>query len=121
MDKYLQIANYFLGEEYQVTPGAGANTVPNTGILRNDFNSIFPHGFTTDATMLSEKELEGVIEVVASNDFRHLNGYKKQCEDNIATLKTMGQKNRIDDLEVRLFIVDKAIAKKNQGAIHPEN
>lgn len=119
---YLRIANIFLGEEYEVTPSPGNAGIPNVGMLRNDFNSIFPHGFTTDATTLTEKELTAIIDTVAEcNDLRHLLGYQKQAEDNIETLKKLGQKNRIDDLTVRNFIVEKAIAIKNMRAPHLEN
>jgi len=122
MDEYLKIANYFLGEEYEVTPGAGDSTIPGTQILRNDFNKIWPQGFTADATQLTDKEVEGIIPVLAaSNDLRMLTGWKNQAEDNLVVLRKLGQTNRIDDMNVRIFLVDKAIQIKNQGAPHLEN
>jgi len=121
-DNILKSANYFLGEDFQNSPTANAPQVPNSDVIRNDYTSIFPHGFTTDATTLSEKEIQAVIDTVAEcNDLRHLLAYKKQNEDNIATLKTLGQNNRINDLTVRDFIVERAIAIKNSRAPHLEN
>lgn len=119
---YLDIANYFLGEDFQNSPSGSVNPVANVGTLRNDYASVFPHAFTGDATTLSEKELQATIDTVAEcNDLRHLLGHQKELQDNIQTLKTLGQNNRINDLEVRLFIVEKAIAIKNMRAPHLEN
>lgn len=121
MEQYLNIANYLLGEEYEVTPGAGSNTIPGVGLLRNDFNKIWPVGFTADTTTISEKEAEDVVNVLATNTLALLQGYKNQCEDNIETVRKLGQKNRLDDLLIRLHLVEKAIFLKNQMAAHPEN
>lgn len=121
MENYLKIANYFLGEEYTLAPSGNGVAVPNTDVLRNDYASIFPQGLG-DTTLLTEKECGAIIDTLANcNDLRHLVGYKKQAEDNMVTLRTLGQKNRIDDLNVRLFMVERAISIKNMRAPHLEN
>jgi hypothetical protein len=121
MENYLKIANYFLGEEYTLAPTGNGVAVPNTDMLRNDYTSIFPHGMG-DSTLMTQKEIESTIDTLANtNDLRHLLGYKNQAEDNLETLRRNGQKNRIDDLNVRLFMVEKAIAIKNSRAPHLEN
>ena len=121
MDNYLKIANYFLGEEYTLAPTGNGVAVPNTDMLRNDYSSIFPHGMG-DSTLMTQKEIESTIDTLANtNDLRHLLGYQKQAEDNLETLRRNGQKNRIDDLNVRLFMVEKAKKKKNLRAPHLEN
>ncbi len=121
MKNYFDIANYLLGEEYSVTPGAGSNTIPATDILRNDFNKIWPVGFPADATQMTEKQLEDTVPLLAQNTLLLLQSCKNQYEDNLETLKRLGQKNRVDDLNIRLFLIEKAILIKAQGALHPEN
>lgn len=111
--KVYDIANYFLGESVP------AVSVPGGDVIRNDYGEkVLPHGFTSDTTLLSDKEIEDAIIVMAQSSIRLLKSYRNQLEDTLATVEKLGQKNRVKDIKIRLYMVDEAlatIAKQEDG------
>lgn len=104
MNKGIELANYFLGEASTL---AGT---PGTDIIRNDYaEKVFPHGFTSDTTVLTPKEIIDTIVFMTSVEPRLLRGYVNQVEDNIETLKELKQMNRVADLQIRLFMANFAL------------
>lgn len=112
-NKVYDIANYFLGESVP------AVSTPGAEVIRNDFGEkVLPHGFTADTTLLSDKEIEDAIIVMAQSSVRLLKSYKNQLEDTLETVETLGQKNRAKDIKIRLYMADEAlktIAKQEDG------
>lgn len=106
MNKLYDLANYLLGESTALVG------TPGTDIVRNDFGEkVLPHGFTADTTLLSDKEIEDAIIVMSQSSIRLLKSYKNQIEDTIETVKKLGQKNRLNDLKIRLYMAEEALKK----------
>jgi hypothetical protein len=98
------IANYLL--ESSPIPQNSNTIIPGTSQLRNDYyTKVWPHGMTSDVTELSPKELQDLIVFQSESiEPRFLYLYIKQTEDNLALLEKEGQKNRVQDLKIRLAI-----------------
>lgn len=111
MLKSQSIANYLL-EDGSPNQSNVTTSIPGTTPLRNDYGEkIFPHGFTTDTTLLSPKEIQDVIVFMSeTGNPDHVAKYIKQTEDNLATVEKQGQKNRVEDLKIRLAIAYAALS-----------
>lgn len=111
MTKTHNLANYLL-EDGAVNQAGVSTEIQGTQELRNDYGpKIFPHGFTTDTTLLSPKEIQDVIVFMSETGNPDLIAkFIKQTEDNVATLEKLGQKNRIQDSKIRLGIAYAALS-----------
>jgi len=111
MLKSQTIANYLL-EDGAIIQTPGSVSIPGTSTLRNDYGEkIFPHGFVSDTTLLTPKEIQDVIVFMSeTGNPRLISNYIKQTEDNLATVEKLGQKNRVQDLKIRLGITYAALA-----------
>ena len=117
MTKTHNIANYLLNEGADDTttraPGVGGVTLPSTTQqLRDDYGAkIWPHGITTDFTLLSPKELQDLIVYLGETGNPDLIAkYIKQTEDNLSVIEKEGQRNRAQDLRIRLSIAYAGLA-----------
>lgn len=83
---------------------------PGTDIIQNDYaRRIFPHGFTTDCTTLSPKEVLDVVKIAALADPIVLKTFINQAQDAMTTFEKLGQMNRVDDLKIRISICQNAL------------
>lgn len=113
MKREYNLANTFLGEG-DVEIATPFSAIPGTGTIRNDYGEkVFPQGFTTDTTMLTQKEIFDTIVYLTTVDPRLLKGCLNQMEDAVVTLSGLGQKNRIADLKIRIFMVSFALNKND--------
>ena len=117
--KSYDLSNWFLGEEYAVAQPSAPAPLPGTGIIRNDYvEKVFPHGFTSDTTMLSPKEIGDAIVYMTIVEPRLLKAYLNQLEDAIATVVELKQTHRLADLKIRQFMASVALAKNDFLAQH---
>lgn len=112
MSKYQDLANYLLNETTSPAHYVGVSSPSTTQDLRDDYGEkIFPHAFTTDTTTLSPKEIQDVIVFMSETGNPDLIvKFIKQTEDNLATVEKLGQKNRVEDLKIRLAIAYAGLA-----------
>lgn len=112
MTKNHNLANYLLNETTSPTHFTGVTLPSTTQVLRDDYGpKIWPHGVTTDFTTLSPKELQDLIVYLGETgnpDF--IAKYIKQTEDNLSVIEKEGQKNRAQDLRIRLSIAYAGLA-----------
>lgn len=112
--KSYDLSNWFLGEEYAVAQPAAPTQLPGTGIIRNDYvEKVFPHGFTSDTTMLTPKEIGDTIVFMTTVEPRLIKAYLNQLEDAIATVIELKQTHRLADLKIRQFIASVALSKND--------
>lgn len=109
MRKEHAISNWYLGEA-----SALAGT-PGTEVIRNDYGEkVFPHGFTSDTTTLSPKEITDAIIYMSTVEPRLLNAYLNQLEDNISTITDLKQAHRLADLKIRQFMASFALTNADK-------
>jgi len=111
MLKNHSIANYLL-EDGSINQSNVTTSIPATSTLRNDYGEkIFPHGTSSDLTLATPKEIQDLIVFMSeTGNPRLISNYIKQTEDNLATVEKLGQKNRVQDLKIRLGITYAALA-----------
>lgn len=113
MEYRYEMANSLLGESDVVAFGAAAS-IPGTGAIRNDFGQkVFPEGFTSDCTELSQKEILDTIVYLTTVSPRLISLCLKQISDAIATATQMGQMLRVADLKIRQFMLSFALHKND--------
>lgn len=100
------IAEYLLNETTSPAHFTGVDLPSTTQLLRDDYHSkVWPHGITTDFTLLTQKEIQDLIVYLGeTGNPDELAKYIKQNEDNLAALEKSGQLNRVQDLKIRLAI-----------------
>ena len=104
------LANYLL-EDGNIVQN-GSTVIQGTQDLRNDYyTKVWPHGVASDLTELTPKEISDLIVFQSEAvEPRFLYLYIRQTEDNLATVEKLGQKNRAEDLKIRLAICNASLA-----------
>lgn len=105
------IANYLL--ESSPIPQNSNTVIPGTSQLRNDYyTKVWPHGMSSDVSELTPKEINDLIVFQTETiEPRFIYLYIKQSEDNLALLEKEGQKNRVQDLKIRIAICYASLIK----------
>lgn len=70
---------------------------------------IFPHGFTPDATSLTQKEIFDAVLVVKSANPDDIAKFINSASDALVLARKDNVLNKIADLEIRLFIANMAL------------
>ena len=97
-------------KEKVITESTAQMGNPGTDIIQNDYaRTIFPYAFTVDCTTLSPKEISDAVLTVSLANPQYIKIFIDQAQDALATFEKLGQKNRVDDLKIRLEICKQAL------------